>query len=98
MGTLKVGSNGTVVSNMSFGNFSTGAPGANYPTFTINHNLGATPTFASAIVNKTGFSTTDSFLVMVNNWTRTQITFMITRTDTNSGWGNNYAVHWMAWN
>ena len=98
MGSLKVGSNGTTVSNMTFVNFTTGAPGANYPTFTINHNLGEIPTFASAIVNKTGFSTNDSFLVMVNSWTSTQITFMITRTDANIGRGNSYTVNWMEWN
>lgn len=50
------------------GTFTTGASGANYSTFTVNHGIGSLPVSVNAIVNKNGFSTTDSFLVMVNSW------------------------------
>lgn len=95
---IKVGSNGSSIQNIRYGSFTTGTPGANYPTFTVSHGLGSTPVFASAIINKTGFSNNDSFTVMVNSWSSTQIVFMVSRTDTNTGWGSNYSVQWSAFN
>jgi len=95
----KIGPNGLTMQNIRYGTFTTGTPTNDYPTYVVTHSLGSAPLFASAIVDRTGFGTNDSFTASIFGQTSTTITFMITRVNSNnSGWGNNYLVRWMAFN
>ena len=95
----KLGPNGMTIQNSRYGGFTTGTPTSDAQNYTVTHGLGSTPLFAYAIVNKTGFSSGDSFTSSINALSSTTIVFTITRVNSNNtGWGNNYPVRWFAFN
>jgi hypothetical protein len=93
---IRFGSSGSYFKSITRGSVAMGAQGSNFPQFTITHNLGTTPAFASAILHKNGLTANDSFSINVFSWSSTQIVFIVSRVDTNSGWGNSYTFYWMA--
>ena len=99
-GKVNIGTNGLTIQNIRYGTFTTGTPTNDYPAYVITHGLGSAPLFASAIVDRTGFTVgLDVFTTTIQNQTATTITFMISRVGSNNtGWGNNYTVRWMAFN
>lgn len=94
---IKIGSTGTAHSCRTHGSTNITPPGIfNWVQLTINHGLGAIPTFANAIVHKNNVSNLETYAVQIDSWSSTTITFRVTRTDTNAIWADTYVLFWEA--
>ncbi len=89
---IHLGSSGSSFKNVRYLNQSVGT-GSQPQVVTVAHGLPSTPGYASAIVDKSAFGTTnDSFSCTIRSKDGTNIVFEVWRTDNNTTWTNNYTL------
>jgi hypothetical protein len=99
-GALNVGATGTKIKRILAGTATVGSNGSSSVTFTVTFASafsGVPHALAIARNDPNNNNVADTFVVSIREIKTNLVTFNIIRIDTNTGWGQNLLLDWMAW-
>jgi Head domain of trimeric autotransporter adhesin/H-type lectin domain len=95
---LKVGDNGTFMSNIQKGSFTIGTSAGAFKTVTVNfpNAFSSVPTLVVTVRHEPGYNVNDTFSATIRSISTTSVTLNIQRVDSATGWGQNLLLDWIA--